>query len=128
LLKSRLGELLAGRGQLVSLMGEAGLGKSRLMAELRKSTQSSSFAWLEGRSLSYQTSTPYAPFADMFGSYFGFGADDTDDEKYRKVKGQLTELMAERAEETAPFIGSLLGIKLPEDDSERVRYLDRKST
>src|SRR5262249_31698969 len=57
-------QVLRGSGQIVSVIGEAGLGKSRLVAELRKATADDGLAWLEGRSLSYETQTPYAPFVD----------------------------------------------------------------
>jgi class 3 adenylate cyclase len=69
-------KLREGRGQVISVMGEAGLGKSRLVAELRKSPtpvagKKADLVWLEGKSLSYETNTPYAPFSDLFKQHFG---------------------------------------------------------
>jgi class 3 adenylate cyclase len=65
--------LRQGQGSIIALMGEAGLGKSRLLAEARQwalsadaSSQpasSNQLQWSEGRSVSYDTATPYAPFA-----------------------------------------------------------------
>jgi class 3 adenylate cyclase/tetratricopeptide (TPR) repeat protein len=129
-LRSRVEELLAGRGQLVSLIGEAGLGKSRLMAELRKSAQTaeaaepSGLAWYEGRSLSYETSTPYAPFVSLLTGLFGPSADQSDEEKYGALKTRVGEISPGRADEIAPFVGTVFDLKLPADDLERVRYLE----
>jgi class 3 adenylate cyclase/tetratricopeptide (TPR) repeat protein len=128
-LQERISDLLTGQGQIVSLMGEAGLGKSRLMAELRKSMANDAdgkpkIRWCEGRSLSYETSTPYAPFVDLLSDCFGFGLDDTDEAKYGKIRGMLDELSPGAAGQMAPFIASLLGITPPGDDLEKIKYLD----
>lgn len=77
ILQSRIDELRQGRGQIVAVMGEAGLGKSRLIAEARKWVAASPeirLQWLEGRSLSYESTTPYAPFIDLLSSLFDLRA------------------------------------------------------
>lgn len=136
LLELSIGELLAGRGQIVAVMGEAGLGKSRLMAELRKSLSlqtgstsgggdnAQSLQWHEGRSLSYEMATPYAPFTHLFSSLFGLRTEDTNEEKYGKVKARVGEVLAGQVDDVAPFLATLLGIKLPKGDAELVKYLD----
>ena len=136
-----VGELQhGGRGQIVSVMGEAGLGKSRLVTELRQGLASqglllpkgmgpngkgsgnghSPLSWYEGRCLSYQTSTPYAPFLNLFNSYFDLQTEESDTAKYQKVAAQVAALLPERQAEIAPFIATMLGIDLPEDALERV--------
>lgn len=66
-----------GRGSLVSIVGEAGLGKSRLMAELRQEAvrEDSPPRWMEGRSISYGQALPYFPWRHMLRA--ALGADDT---------------------------------------------------
>src|SRR5919199_2599620 len=57
LLREKLEDVRQGRGSLVAIIGEAGLGKSRLLAEVRKLATADSrspVAWLEGRALSYE--------------------------------------------------------------------------
>ena len=138
-LTTSIDELLAGRGQIVTVMGEAGLGKSRLVAELRKSLAvrellsvngagsdqaQPSILWYEGRSFSYQSSIPYTPFLNLLGNYFGLRAGQTDDEQYERVKARISEALPEGVAETAPFIATMLGITVPGEDADRVRYLE----
>ena len=59
LLHERLEKLKAGSGSVVALVGEAGIGKSTLIAELRKSEAGSRLSWLRGDSLSYTRSVSY---------------------------------------------------------------------
>ncbi len=140
---SRVGDLMNGRGQIVSIMGEAGLGKSRLMAEARmaltedgkQKTESvysiaghpSSIVWLEGRSLSFETATPYSPFIDLFTTYFNLHGEDTDADKYAMITTRVAELLPGQVKEIAPFVATLLNIESLGEDQERVQYLDPPS-
>ncbi len=124
-----INELREGRGQIASVMGGAGLGKSRLVSELRKSTtpaagKKDELIWIEGRSLSYETSTPYAPFIDLFRGYFELDTFETDAERYQNIKKYVAHTAADDVDEIAPFLASMLEIDLTADDAERVRYLD----
>lgn len=120
-----------GRGGLAAVMGEAGLGKSRLIAEVRDSVvadPSSHMQWLEGRSLSYETATPFAPFVDLLTQCFGLEPQQSDREKYTQIQARLDTLPhtpgADSGVELAPFLASLLGLEIPAPDNERVRYLE----
>ena len=127
--RGALVELCRGRGQIVSVIGEAGLGKSRLVAELRAAPMPGVSAqpqlrWLEGRSLSYETNTPYAPFIDVFSSLMDVRPDQTDGEKFDRIKTAIAQLAPDRAEDIAPFVASLLEVRLTGADAERVRFLE----
>ena len=110
-----------GNGQIVSIIGDAGLGKSRMIAELQEKVPGPE--WLEGRSRSYESTTPYGQFIDLFGVYFDLTSDDTNEGKYRKIKAELTSLPSEGASDAAPFISTMLGVTIPEEDDHLVRYL-----
>jgi len=65
LLKNRLKGLVEGKGSVVAVVGEAGLGKSTLIATLRKSNMGSDISWLRGESLSYTRSISYYPWRQI---------------------------------------------------------------
>ncbi len=65
LLNARVEELRIGTGSVVAVVGEAGLGKSTLIAELKKSQKDSSPIWLRGDSLSYTRSIIYYPWRQI---------------------------------------------------------------
>ncbi len=124
-LKSATEEVTNGRGQLVALMGDAGLGKSRLLAELRKHIETDTDAlWLEGRSLSYETEVPYSPFNDVFRSAISSVDSAPGEPDYLRLKSALTALSPETGTSTAHHIAAIMGISVTGPDSDRVRFLD----
>lgn len=133
-LRSSVDDLMQGRGQIVSVMGDAGLGKSRLIAELRQSLVDdgllspdmarSGLSWLEGRSFSYETSVPYTPFSRMLHQLFRFDRTGNDEEKYEWLKASVWALMPDRVIEVAPYLAVALGIDVRSEDGEMVRHLE----
>ena len=74
LVHDKLEEVREGRGAFVAVIGEAGLGKSRLLAEVRKSATADSrpqVAWLEGRALSYEQAVTYYPWRQVIRGAIG---------------------------------------------------------
>jgi serine/threonine protein kinase/tetratricopeptide (TPR) repeat protein len=67
-----LAQACAGDGQFVVILGEAGLGKSRLLQELLPRNDDGGFTVLYGRCLSYGASTAYLPFIDVLREALGF--------------------------------------------------------
>src|SRR5262249_39324843 len=64
ILHALLAQVEAGRGQVVGVVGEAGIGKSRLISEFCHSLQGSALTYLTGRCFSYGSATPYLPLLD----------------------------------------------------------------
>ena len=132
-LRSALVELGLGRGQIVSIMGEAGLGKSRLLAELRRESlagsepgdaaQPGAPQWLEGRCLSFQTATPYAPFVDMLRHDFGLGDAPPSADGYARLAAAVAGAAPGQVDDIAPYLATLLGLPLSGAVFDRVRYL-----
>jgi AAA ATPase domain len=65
LLHERLAEARAGRGRIVLLAGEPGVGKSRLLLELKRSLGENEVCWLAGRSISFGSQMAYLPIIDL---------------------------------------------------------------
>jgi class 3 adenylate cyclase/tetratricopeptide (TPR) repeat protein len=82
----------AGHGQVVGIAGEAGIGKSRLVWELTRSTRAQGWRLLEAPAVAYAKATPYAPITAMLTSYFQIEAGDDAARIRAKVTGKLLEL------------------------------------
>ena len=103
----------SGEGQLACVIGEAGLGKTRLVAELRRHVEKAQKPplWLEGRCVELDVSPSYWPFIDLFREYFGLSRQDEAGAPAQKLRGDLGSL-AKRAsfsESRVREIGCILG-------------------
>jgi class 3 adenylate cyclase/tetratricopeptide (TPR) repeat protein len=74
----------AGHGQVVAVIGEPGVGKSRLFAEFLASPRTEGWRILETHTVSYGQATPYLPIRDLLKAYFQL--DDRDDERAIREK------------------------------------------
>ncbi len=99
-----------GRGHVVGIMGEPGVGKSRLLHEFRQSVAPDRAACLEGRCQSYGSTTPYLPIVDIIRSRFDIGDLDTPEVVSEKVQSGLGDLALD-AREWLPYMLHLLGFK-----------------
>jgi class 3 adenylate cyclase len=84
-----------GHGQIVAIVGEAGVGKSRLVWEFTHSHRTHGWLILESASVSYGTATPYLPVIELLKSYFRIQNHDDHREIRDRVAGKL--LMLDRA-------------------------------
>lgn len=114
-----------GRGQIVALLGEAGLGKSRLMAEVRKAAPQ--VRWLEGRSLSYAGGIPYFPFLDLLREWLGVTSADPEAKVRIELRAALDSVFGGRAADVYPYFGALLRIALEPEAAARIADLSAES-
>ncbi|HYI22550.1 MAG TPA: adenylate/guanylate cyclase domain-containing protein, partial [Candidatus Limnocylindrales bacterium] len=113
----------AGRGRLALLLGEPGLGKSRLLAELHSTTGELSPAatWIEGRCVSYGRTLPYHLVFDLVRSMLGLPQLGADLVPRSALDERLTELLGDEAQDSAVYFAHLLGMPLSIDETERVQ-------
>jgi class 3 adenylate cyclase/predicted ATPase len=104
----------AGRGQMVALVGEPGVGKSRLFWEFTHSRRTADWLILESGSVSYGKATAYLPVIDLLKAYFAI--EDRDDvRKIReKVTGKLLTL-DKSLEPTLPAFLVLLDVTVEDE-------------
>ncbi|MFC1859015.1 adenylate/guanylate cyclase domain-containing protein [Thermodesulfobacteriota bacterium] len=98
----------SGRGQVVGIVGEAGVGKSRLLLELQKALLEGTYTYLEGRCLHYGGAMPLLPILDILRSYFEVKEGDREfvikkkmtekirefDERYERIYAPFQELLS----------------------------------
>jgi len=107
--KRALAQAQAGHGQIVGVMGEPGLGKSRLFYEFKLTSQSGCLT-LEAYAVSHGKTSPYLPVIELLKSYFAIQTQDDERKRREKVGGKV--LMLDRnLEDTLPYLFALLGIE-----------------
>jgi class 3 adenylate cyclase/tetratricopeptide (TPR) repeat protein len=129
-LRKALEQARAGHGQVVALVGEPGVGKSRLFYEFTRSHRTQGWLVLESGSVSYGKATAYFPVMDLLKSYFHIETRDAVQQVREKVTGKILTL-DERLKNTIPPMLSLLEA-VPENDpfglldppQRRIRILD----
>jgi class 3 adenylate cyclase len=128
-LQEAIKRLQVGVGGIVTLVGEAGLGKSRLVVEAmaqvvlgadgRRSLQ-----WVEGRCLSYGTSIAYLPWLDVLRGLLGVTADSTPDAVHDVLCEQLPLLCPGQVEAVYPYLARLMSLPLRDEDETALRDLE----
>jgi class 3 adenylate cyclase/tetratricopeptide (TPR) repeat protein len=105
-----LAELDAGRGSVLVITGEPGIGKSRLAEAARSRTNVAS---LQARCLSYGVALPYWPYVDLVRRFAALHSEEDPATTREQLANALTEA---GVAETAPFFARLLGLPVDDDD------------
>jgi class 3 adenylate cyclase/predicted ATPase len=90
-LQHALRQAQAGHGQIVGVMGEPGLGKSRLFYEFKLTSQSGCLV-LEAYSVSHGKASPYLPVIELLKSYFDITVEDDERKRREKITGKVLTL------------------------------------
>jgi len=138
-LKQALASLCQGQGQIVAILGDAGIGKSRLLEQVYQSicedkdqeksihSQSTSIHWLEGRALSYGGSLSFWLINQLLLSDLALPEGTPEARIIVTLRQRLKNLFGDGYLELFPFLAHLLGVKLEGDFERRLRALDRAS-
>lgn len=105
----------AGRGGIVSITGQAGVGKSRLLADTQDRSEGdgegvTAILWLEGRCASYAEGIPYFPVRDLLHDWLGVSDGDPEVRVRIALRRALDQLFGESAVDVYPYLAALLGL------------------
>ena len=101
-----------GDGQLVLIVGEPGIGKSRLIEEFRMRLRDTPHTWVEWTCSQLLQNTPLHPIAEWGRQRFG-GADVPAERRVAELESTLTQIKLDSAE-NVPLLASLMDIPLPD--------------
>jgi type II secretory pathway predicted ATPase ExeA/tetratricopeptide (TPR) repeat protein len=113
-----------GEGSIVSVIGEAGIGKSRLIAELRNKKVIKRITFLEGRAVSTGKNLSFHPIIDILKHWAGIKEDDTPLQSLEKLESATAKADPDGLDEIIPFIATLMGIRLTGAYAERTKSIE----
>jgi class 3 adenylate cyclase len=121
--KTILNHFQKGQGGVLSVIGDAGLGKTRLISELNDHcARTCPTHWAEGHALSYGENASYLVARDALRNLLGVGAEATPAEIAQALRAELERLFPGQASELYPFLAYLLDVPLYEETAQRLKY------
>lgn len=100
-------------GTVLTVSGDAGTGKSRLIAEFKDSSGGGAVRWLDGHAYAYNRSVPYYPFIDMLNRLFEIREEDAEAVIGAKLQSGIGPLVDD-PDAVVPFLAGLYAASPPE--------------
>jgi class 3 adenylate cyclase len=107
-LSTVLRDVIAGRGQVLLLVGDTGLGKTRLLGELRRDA-ATAVSWLEGACLSWEPNATNGPFVQILRRWLGLTQSDPEVAVRTRLRARLGHLSISTS--VVPSLGRLLSVR-----------------
>jgi len=124
-LKEAFEKARSGSGQVAGIVGEAGVGKSRLLLEISGMLPEGGHTFLEGRCLHYGSSIPYLPILDILKSYFDIQEGDREFIIKKKVRERLVR-NDKKMLSTLPSFHELLSLTVDDDKHLQIDAQQRR--
>jgi adenylate cyclase len=125
-LQRALHTLQRGVGGIVTVVGEAGIGKTRLVAEMREQGEGR-VQWVEGRCLSYDTNIAYMLWLDVLRDLLGVTPESPADRVRDLLRERAAILCPESFDEVYPYLAQLMTLPLEEETRALVQGLEPES-
>ncbi len=123
-LEKQIMQLINGRGSVVNIVGIAGIGKSRLMVELKEKELLKKVTLLEGRAISNGKNLSFHPIIQIIKSWAGIREEDSPDDSLNKLQRGIRRVYAEAFDEIFPFIATMMGYRLKGKAKERTKGIE----
>ena len=107
-----------GKSQVIGIVAEAGLGKSRLVTEVIRSARRKGFVGFGGACQSDGLTSPYLAWKTIWTAFFGIDPDAPLKQQIRLLEGELEEHAPNRME-ALPLLGPILNLDIPDNDFTR---------
>jgi class 3 adenylate cyclase/tetratricopeptide (TPR) repeat protein len=117
-------KVIEGQGSIVNIIGEPGIGKSRLVAELKKYELMNQVTLLEGRAISIGRNLPFHPIIDLLKHWSRIREDDGEATAFEKLEAAVKNVCQEEVHEILPFVATLMGMKLSGRYAQRVKGIE----
>jgi predicted ATPase len=104
-----------GKGQVIGIVAEAGLGKSRLVAEVIRNARRKGFVGFGGACQSDGIHTPYLAWKPIWQAFFEVDPDSSLKKQMRNIEGEIEDRAPSRVE-AMPLLNAVLDLNLPEND------------
>ncbi len=122
-LRGAVAKLATGTGGVVTIVGAAGLGKSRLLREIATSPEAEDVVWCEGRSVATGRHLSFHAVVDLCRSLIGIEDGDDEAQALGKLDATVRGLLPDELEDVLPFLAALLGLPLDEARATRLAGL-----
>jgi len=123
-LELHLLKVINGEGSIVNVIGEPGIGKSRLIAELKRRDAIKRVSLFEGRALPVGKNISFHPIIDVLKRWAGIREEDKEATSIEKLQRAIRNVYFEGVSEIFPFIATLMGMKLTGRHAERIKGIE----
>jgi len=123
-LESLFKQLVAGKGSVVNIVGKAGIGKSRLMAEMKVQPILEKVLLLEGRAVSTGQNLSFHPITNLIKSWAGILEDDLPSLSSKKLQNGILHIAPQQVDEIYAFLATMMGLPLEGKHKERVKGIE----
>jgi class 3 adenylate cyclase len=120
-LRSLFSVVSAGRGRVAVIVGEPGIGKSRLLTEFNAAIADAKPTWIEGHCVSYGQTLPYHLVLDLVRTTFAIPFAASETQAKAGLGEGLRSLLGDEAADVEPYLAHLLALPLERGEAERVQ-------
>ena len=125
LLVKAIENLKQGMGSIISIVGHAGTGKSRLTREFKKNLNLEGLQWQEGHAYAYTKNIAYYPLTNLLSHAFQISDGDSSDQIKEKVDAGVNDLLWDKPE-AKKYLGSLFSLSYDEIDEMSPEFWQKK--
>jgi class 3 adenylate cyclase len=118
-LEAALTRAREGNAQIVGIVGEAGVGKSRLCFEFLERCRARGLMTYETTGVAHGKAVPFLPMLRLFRAFFGITEQDSDATARERIAGRML-LLDERLRESLPLLFDFMGVPDPNNPPPRI--------